>query len=48
LELLVFLRANFEPMSARPERGGMRKGRIYLRTKAIFKYFELPFGAQAP
>jgi hypothetical protein len=45
---VVFLRANFEPMSARHERGGMRKDRIYLQTKAIFKYFELPIGAPAP
>jgi hypothetical protein len=45
--LLVFLRANFEPMSARPERGGILEGRIYLQTKAIFKYFELPLGAPA-
>lgn len=48
MELLQFLRANFAPMNAMCERGGMFERLIYERTKAIFEYFKLPFDAPAP
>ena len=48
MELLQFLRANFEPMNAMCVRGGMFERRVYERTKAIFEYFKLPFDAPAP
>jgi len=47
-ELLEFLRANFPPMNAMCERGGMFECLIHERTKAIFTYFGLPFDAPAP
>ena len=48
LELLEFLRADFLPMNAMCERGGMFDRLIYVRTRAIFEYFKLPFDAPAP
>ena len=48
VELLRFLRANFEPMNAMCERGGMFERLVYERTKAVFEYFKLPFDAPAP
>jgi hypothetical protein len=48
LELLEFLRANFGPMNAMCERGGLLEHLIYARTKAIFEYFRLPFDAPPP
>lgn len=45
IELLEFLRADFGPMNAICERGGMFEQLIYERTKAIFEYFKLPFDA---
>ena len=47
LELLEFLRADFGPMNALCERGGMFERLIDARTKAIFEYFELPFNCVA-
>ena len=47
-EMLEFLRANFSPMNALCERGGMFERLIDARTKAIFEYFELPFDAPEP
>lgn len=43
LELLEFLRANFDPMNALCERGEMFEPLVYDRTKAIFEYFKVPF-----
>ena len=48
LELLEFLRADFGPMNAMCERGGMFEHLIYARTKAIFDYFGLPFDFASP
>ncbi|MBI4662624.1 MAG: hypothetical protein HY735_27745 [Verrucomicrobia bacterium] len=48
LELLEFLRANFGPLNAMCERGGMFENLIYARTKAIFEYFGLPFDSPLP
>ncbi len=48
LELLEFLRANFGPMNAMCERGGMFERPLYERTKAIFEYFGLPFDVRPP
>ena len=48
IELLEFLRADFGPMNAICERGGMFDQLIYERTKAIFEYFKLPFDALPP
>ena len=48
VELLQFLRANFDSMNAMCERGGMFERLVYERTKAIFEYFKLPFDAPAP
>jgi hypothetical protein len=47
-ELMEFLWANFPPMNAMCERGGMFERGIYDRTKAIFDYFKLPFDAPPP
>ena len=48
LELLEFLRANFAPMHAMCERGGMFEHLIEARTDAIFGYFGLPFDSPLP
>ena len=48
MELLQFISADFGPMNAICERGGMFEDRIYDRTKAVFGYFDLPFDAAPP
>jgi len=48
LELLEFLRANFVPMNAMCERGGMFERLTFDRTNAIFEYFKVPFDAAPP
>jgi hypothetical protein len=48
MELLQFISADFAPMNAICERGGMFEDRIYDRTKAVFGYFDLPFDAAPP
>ncbi|MDO8541826.1 MAG: hypothetical protein Q7S40_15425 [Opitutaceae bacterium] len=47
-ELSEFLRANFPPMNAMCERGGMFERLIYERSKSIFEYFALPFEVPPP
>ena len=48
MEQLQFISADFAPMNAICERGGMFEDRIYDRTKAVFGYFDLPFDAAPP
>jgi hypothetical protein len=48
LELLKFLKRDFLPMNVICERAGMFEDRIYHRTKAVFKYFDLPFDVAPP
>ena len=48
LELLEFLRANFDPMNTMCERGEMFESLVYDRTKAIFEYFKIPFDPTLP
>jgi hypothetical protein len=48
LELLNFLKRDFLPMNLMCERAGMFEDRIFDRTKALFKYFGLPFDAEPP
>ena len=43
LELLHFIGRDFVPLNLICERAGMFEDRIYLRTKAVFEYFGLPF-----
>jgi hypothetical protein len=48
LELLEFLRTNFDSMNAMCERGAMFESLVYDRTKAIFEYFKVPFETAPP
>ena len=48
VELLKFISGNFAPMNLMCDRGQMFERLIYDRTKAVFKYFELPFDAPPP
>jgi hypothetical protein len=48
LEVVRFISGGFAPMNEMCERAGMRENQIYLRTKAAFEYFNLPFGADSP
>lgn len=46
LEVVRFISGGFVPMNEMCERAGMHESQIYLRTKAVFEYFNLPFEAQ--
>jgi hypothetical protein len=48
LDLLHFISRDFLPMNAMCERAEMFERGIYDRTKAVFKYFGLPFDAKPP
>jgi hypothetical protein len=48
LDLLNFLKNDFPAINEMCERAGMFEDRIYDRTKAVFEYFDLPFGAEPP
>ena len=43
LEVVRFISGGFAPMNEMCERAGMRESQIYLRTKDVFGYFNLPF-----
>ena len=46
--LIRFIGKDFAPMNSVCERGGMFEQLIYERTKAVFRYFDLPFDAALP
>jgi hypothetical protein len=48
LDLLTFLKRDFMPMNLMCDRAGMFEERIHDRTKALFKYFNLPFNTEPP
>lgn len=48
IELIRFLGADFPPMNEISERAGLSEMDIYLRSKAVFEYFDLPYHAPPP
>jgi len=48
VELIRFLGADFLPMNLIFERAGLSETDIYLRSKAVFEYFGLPYNAPPP
>jgi hypothetical protein len=48
LEILTFLKKDFQPMNAMCEQAEMLERGIYDRTKTVFEYFNLPFDAGPP
>jgi hypothetical protein len=47
LDMIQFIKCDFMPMNLMCERAAMFEERIYDRTKAVFKYFGLPFDGDA-
>jgi hypothetical protein len=47
-QILNFLKQDFLPMNAMCEQAEMSERGIYDRTKAVFKFFNLPFDAEPP
>ena len=43
LEVLSFVKKDFEPMNLLCDRAEMFEDRIYGRSKRVFEYFGLPF-----
>ena len=48
VELVRFIGADFPPMNLICERAGLSEMDIYLRSKAVFEYFGLPYDAPPP
>ena len=48
IELIRFFGADFLPMNLLFERAGLGEIGIYLRSKAVFEYFDLPYHAPPP
>jgi hypothetical protein len=48
LELLKLFQRDFTPMNLMCARAEMSERGIYDRTKAVFKYFNLPFDVDPP
>lgn len=46
VEMVQFVSGGFVPMNEMCERAGMSEAEIFLRTKAVFEYFRLPFGVE--
>jgi hypothetical protein len=48
LEILKFISGDFGPMNEFCERTGMSERQIFVRTQAVFGYFNFPFDAESP